>query len=262
MDFGLTGKRALVMSSSRGLGLGCAQMLAAEGVHVLLTGRSSDKLAQAAAEITAKGKGQADYVVCDLTDSDAVETLTNAAVEVLGGVDILVNNTGGPPPGRMVDADISVLAAQFDTMVLNVIALTARLLPAMQAQKWGRVITLGSSGVIQPIPNLGLSNALRSALVGWSKSLSNDVAADGVTVNMLLPGRIHTERVDELDGAAAKRTGKSIDETRSASRATIPAGRYGTVEEFASVCAFLASAQASYVTGGLIRCDGGAIKSV
>lgn len=262
MDFGLTGKRALVMASSRGLGLGCAEMLATEGVHVLLTGRSADKLADAASAITAKGQGKADFVVCDLADSAAVDTLSDAVTEILGGVDILVNNTGGPPPGRMVDADLTVLVKQFDTMVLNVIALTARLLPAMQAQNWGRIITLGSSGVIQPIPNLGLSNALRSALVGWSKSLSNDVAADGVTVNMLLPGRIHTERVDELDEGAAKRTGKSLEDTRTASKATIPAGRYGTVAEFASVCAFLASTQASYVTGGLIRCDGGAIKSV
>jgi 3-oxoacyl-[acyl-carrier protein] reductase len=262
MDFGLKNKRALVLASSRGLGLGCAEHLAAEGVHVLLTGRSEERLAQATAAITAKGQGKADYVVCDLTDSVAVETLASAAAEILGGVDILVNNTGGPPPGRMVDADLTVLASQFDTMVMNVIAMTARLLPAMQAQKWGRVITLGSSGVLQPIPNLGLSNALRSALVGWSKSLSNDVAADGVTVNMLLPGRIHTERVDELDAAAAKRTGKSLENTRTASRATIPTGRYGTVEEFASVCTFLASTQASYVTGSLIRCDGGAIKSV
>jgi 3-oxoacyl-[acyl-carrier protein] reductase len=262
MDLGLTGKRALVMSSSRGLGLGCAEALAAEGAHVLLTGRSADKLAEAAAAITAKGPGKADYVVADLTDKAAVDTLVKAAEDVLGGVDILVNNTGGPPPGRMVDADPAVLAAQFDTMVMTVATLTARLLPAMQAQSWGRVITIGSSGVIQPIPNLGLSNAIRSALVGWSKSLSNDVASEGVTVNMLLPGRIHTERVDELDGAASKRTGKSLDETRAAYRATIPAGRYGTVEEFGAVCAFLASNQASYITGGLIRCDGGSVKSV
>jgi len=147
-------------------------------------------------------------------------------------------------------------------MVLSVVSLTARLLPQMRAQGWGRIVTIGSSGVIQPIPNLGLSNALRSALVGWSKSLSLDVAADGVTVNMLLPGRIHTERVDELDIAAATRTGQSLEDTRAASRATIPAGRYGDVAEFAAVAAFLASAPASYVTGSLIRCDGGAIKSV
>lgn len=262
MDLGLAGKRALVMSSSRGLGLGCAQALAAEGAHVLLTGRSGDKLARAAAEINAAGPGKADFVVADLTSESVVDTLIAAAEEFLGGVDILVNNTGGPPPGRMVEADTAVLAAQFDTMVMTVASLTSRLLPAMQAQGWGRVITIGSSGVIQPIPNLGLSNAIRSALVGWSKSLSNDVAADGVTVNMLLPGRIHTERVDELDENASRKSGKPLEDIRVASKATIPAGRYGTVEEFGAVCAFLASQQASYVTGSLVRCDGGAIKSV
>lgn len=262
MDLGLNGKRALVISSSRGLGLGIAQALAAEGCHVLLTGRSTDRLDDAAKEITRQGPGRADSVTVDLTDPDAVETLCTAADKTLGGVDILINNTGGPPPGQMVDADMTVLAKQFDAMVLSVMSLTARLMPAMRAQGWGRVITIGSSGVIQPIPTLGLSNALRSALVGWSKSLSADVAADGVTVNMLLPGRIHTERVDELDANAAEKSGKPIDAVRAASRATIPAGRYGTVAEFAAVATFLASAPASYVTGSLIRCDGGAIRSV
>ncbi|PWJ20915.1 SDR family oxidoreductase [Jannaschia seohaensis] len=262
MDLGLKDKRALVMSSSRGLGLACATALVAEGAHVLLTGRSEDALKAAAADLTAKGPGKADYVVADLTDASTVETLASTAEEVLGGVDILVNNTGGPPPGRMADADLSVMAAQFDVMVMRVAEITARLLPAMRERGWGRIVTIASSGVIQPIPNLGLSNALRSALVGWSKSLANDVAADGVTVNMLLPGRIHTARVDQLDEAASKRTGKTLEETRAASRATIPAGRYGAPEEFGAVAAFLCSAPASYVTGGLIRCDGGAIKSV
>lgn len=262
MDLGLNGKRALVMSSSRGLGLGIAKALAAEGAHVLLSGRTTAALASAAKAITDTGPGRADFVAMDLTAQDAADTLLAAANEKLGGVDILVNNTGGPPPGRMVEADLDVLAAQFDTMVMRAMALTAAVLPAMCAQGWGRIITVGSSGVIQPIPNLGMSNALRSALVGWSKSLSLDVASDGVTVNMLLPGRIHTERVDELDEAASKRTGQSLEDTRAASRATIPAGRYGRVEEFAAVAAFLASTQASYVTGSLIRCDGGAIKSI
>ncbi|MBB94827.1 MAG: 3-oxoacyl-ACP reductase [Rhodobacteraceae bacterium] len=262
MDFGLTGKRALVTAASRGLGLGIATALAAEGAHVLIAGRSTDKLKAAAEEITAKGAGKVDYVTADLTAPDAAETLAKASEDMLGGVDILVNNTGGPPPGKMVDADTDVLAAHFDPMVLTVIKLTQKLIGPMRAQGWGRVITVASSGVIQPIPTLGLSNTLRSALVGWSKSMSNDVAGDGVTVNMLLPGRIHTERVDELDGSASAKSGKSLDEVRAASRATIPAGRYGTVEEFAAVACFLASAPASYVTGSLVRCDGGAIKSV
>ena len=151
---------------------------------------------------------------------------------------------------------------QFEMMVLRVMDFTSRFVPGMRRQGWGRVLTVASSGVIQPIPNLGLSNALRSALVGWSKSMANELAGDGITFNLLLPGRIQTERVEELDAANSKRTGKSIEEIQQAARAAIPAGRYGTVEEFASVAAFLVSGPASYVTGSLVRCDGGSIRSV
>ncbi|MEL6575287.1 MAG: SDR family oxidoreductase [Pseudomonadota bacterium] len=261
MDLGLSGKRALVLASSRGLGRAIAEGLAAEGAHVLLAGRNAEKLETVAAAIRAAG-GKADIALADLSDPEATEAVATAVRSVLGGVDILVNNSGGPPPGRMVEADPAVMAAQFDTMVMRIVEITARLLPGMRAQKWGRIITVGSSGVIQPLTNLGLSNALRASLVGWSKSLSNDLAAEGITVNMLLPGRIHTERVDELDAAASKRTGKSVDETRAAAMSAIPAGRYGTPAEFAAVAVFLASQQASYVTGSQIRVDGGAIRSI
>lgn len=262
MDLGLNGKRALVMSSSRGLGLGIAETLAAEGAHVLLTGRNEDRLRQNAEAINARGAGRADHMAADLADPASAEALARAAEDRLGGVDILLANTGGPPPGRMADADLALLARHFEAMVLRVMQVAAAVVPGMRQRGWGRILTIGSSGVVQPIPNLGLSNALRSALVGWSKSLSNDLAGDGITVNMILPGRIHTERVDELDAAAAKRTGKPVDEVAKASRATIPAGRYGSVEEFAKVAAFLVSEPASYVTGSLIRIDGGSIKSV
>jgi 3-oxoacyl-[acyl-carrier protein] reductase len=262
MDLGLTGKRALVLASSRGLGLGIAEAIAAEGCDVMLTGRSGDRLAEAAAAITQRGAGKAQFVVSDLSDKATPAMLEETVKREFGGLDILVNNTGGPPPGAMADADLDVVHRQFEIMVLSVMDLTARLLPGMRAQNWGRVLTIASSGVIQPIPNLGLSNALRSTLVGWSKSMANETAGDGVTFNMLLPGRIETARLKELDAANAKRSGKSLDQVATAAKAQIPTGRYGAVEEFGATAAFLVSARASYINGSMIRCDGGAIKSV
>ena len=262
MELHLRGKKALVMSSSRGLGAGIASELAAEGVDVLLTGRNVTQLQKLTDKINAADGGRAEYETADLAKPEAVEILAKAVAEKFGGADILIANTGGPPPGRMVESDVSNLTTHFDIMVARVAAITGRLTPYMQKKGWGRIVTIGSSGVIQPIPNLGISNLVRSALVGWSKSLSNDLAGQGITVNMLVPGRIHTERIDELDEAAAKRSGKTIDEVRLASRSTIPTGRYGTVNEFAAAATFLCSEPAGYITGSVVRCDGGMIKSV
>ncbi|MDH4107830.1 MAG: SDR family oxidoreductase [Gammaproteobacteria bacterium] len=262
MDLGLTGKKALVLASSKGLGLGIAARLCAEGADVLLCGRGRDRLEAAAASLNSRGPGSADYVVTDLGEPESAEALHAAAMDRFGAVDVLVNNTGGPPPGGVEGQALETWSSQFDTMVLRVIDITGRCLPGMRARGWGRVLTVASSGIIQPIPNLALSNTLRSALVGWSKSLSAEVAAAGITVNILAPGRIHTERTDELDGAVAKRSGKTLEEVMAAASATIPAGRYGRVDEFAAVAAFLVSEPASYVTGGIVRCDGGLIRSV
>ncbi len=262
MNLGLDGKRALVLASSQGLGLGIATALCAEGASVLLSGRSGERLAAAAARLDRDGQGAADYVVADLGDADAAARLHAAATDKLGGVDILVNNTGGPPPGEVARADADEWRRQFEMMVLRVIEVSNRCVADMRERGWGRILTIASSGVLQPIPNLSMSNTLRSALTGWNKSLSNEVAADGVTVNLLAPGRIHTHRVDQLDQAAAERQGKSLDAVRAASRATIPVGRYGRVEEFAAVAAFLVSEPASYVTGSVVRCDGGMIRSL
>jgi 3-oxoacyl-[acyl-carrier protein] reductase len=262
MDLGITGKRALVLASSRGLGLGIAKALASEGAHVLLVGRSGDRLMENCKAINAEGKGKADWVWGDLGEENFVEAMKTAVKEKLGGIDILVNNTGGPTPGTAEEMTADKLDIFFQSMVLRVITLTNAFLPQMKQQGWGRVLTCASSGVYEPIANLALSNTLRSALVGWNKTIANEVASFGVTCNMLLPGRIHTDRIDELDGANAKRTGKSVEEIRSASLKTIPAGRLGRVDEFAAAGAFLCSVPASYVTGTMLRVDGGAARSI
>jgi 3-oxoacyl-[acyl-carrier protein] reductase len=262
MDLGIKDKRALVLASSRGLGHGIAVALAREGANVLLCGRSGETLEANCEAINAEGKGRADWIWADLFDDTFVEGVTAAAIAKLGGVDILVNNTGGPTPGTTEDMTPEKLETYFFSMVLRVIALTNSLLPAMKAQGWGRILTVASSGVIEPIGSLALSNTLRPALAGWSKTLATEIGPHGITANLLLPGSILTSRLDDLNGATAKRTGKSIDEIRASKEAAIPVGRYGTIEEFAATAAFLCSRQASYITGSLVRCDGGAARSV
>lgn len=262
MQLELEGRRALVLSSSRGLGLGIAEALAAEGADVAICGRNGERLEAAAAAITARGGGRAVAIRADLAEADFASRVVAEATGRLGGIDILVNNSGGPPPGTAHAIDQAQLHQHFAQMVARLIEVTGLVLPAMRERRWGRILTVASSGVVQPIPNLALSNTLRSALIGWSKTLSAEVAADGVCVNVLLPGRIATDRVDELDEAAARRQGRSIDEIRAQSRATIPVGRYGDVREFASVAAFLCSGPASYVNGSVVRCDGGAIRAI
>jgi 3-oxoacyl-[acyl-carrier protein] reductase len=197
----------------------------------------------------------------DLGDLGSVEACAQAA-GVSGGVDILINNTGGPPPSGALGVAPELWLQQFQSMVLAVIRVTDLLVPAMREKKWGRVVTVTSSGVIQPIPTLAVSNTLRASIVTFMKTLSAEVAADGVTVNVMAPGRIWTERTDEIDAANAKRTGASQEQVRQQSMTTIPVGRYGKVEEFAAVACFLASARASYVTGQVMRVDGGMIRSV
>ncbi|MEF2070838.1 SDR family oxidoreductase [Consotaella sp. CSK11QG-6] len=250
------------MASSRGLGLGVAQAIAAEGARVLICGRSADALAANTEAINAAGRGRAEWVEADLSDEGFASRLLASAEAKLGGIDILVNNTGGPPPGTAAEMSPELLHQQFQVMVARIIETTTRAVPAMRASGWGRVLTIASSGVVQPIPNLALSNTLRSALVGFSKTLAREVAEDGVTVNVLLPGRISTDRLQQLDSANAERSGQTIEAVREANRKMIPAGRYGAVEEFGAVAAFLVSAPASYVTGSLVRCDGGAIVGV
>ena len=261
MELGLSDKRALVLGSSRGLGFGIAKALAAEGCRVLMNGRVADALELAVEAVNAQDAGQASALVADLAEPGSAATIAAAAESELGGVDILINNGGGPPPGTMADVDPAVFSANFDRMVTRLVEITTRLLPGMRERRWGRILTITSSGVVQPIPNLGLSNTLRASLITWSKTLAAEVAADGVTANCILPGRIHTQRVDELDEGRAKRQGVSVEEVAAQARASIPVGRYGRVEEFASMATFLCSELASYVTGSMVRVDGGHIQA-
>jgi 3-oxoacyl-[acyl-carrier protein] reductase len=226
----------------------------------MMTARSADRLRAAAEAINVAGPGRAATFVGELASN--VEAIHQATLDALGGIDILVANTGGPPARTALAAKPEEWTPQFEAMVVPVIRLAGLVLPGMRERGFGRILTIASSGVVQPIPNLVISNALRSSLVGWSKTLANEIAKDGVTVNVVLPGRIQTDRLEELDAANATAQGKSVDEIAAAARATIPAGRYGRVEEFADVVCFLASERASYVTGSLLRVDGGAIRSV
>ncbi len=260
MDLGLKGRRALVLSSSRGLGLGIAESLAAEGADVMLTARSGDRLKSAAEAINARGQGRAHTYAADLAGN--VEAVHQAAVDAMGGVDILIANTGGPPARTALAVKPEEWAPQFEAMVVPVFHLAGLVLPGMRERGWGRLLVVASMGVEQPIPNLVISNALRASIRGWAKTLAAEVAKDGITVNLVLPGRIETDRTGELDATNAKAQGKSVEDVAAAARALIPAGRYGRVAEFADTVCFLASERASYITGSSVRVDGGAIRSI
>ena len=261
MELGIQGKTALVLSAGGGLGSAVALALAREGVAVCMADIHRESLATAAARVRGAG-GTAHEFAWDLASAAQTQQALQQVLTTVGGVDILFNNTGGPPPGPAFGHAHSTWSAAFEAMVLSVVGITDALLPGMRARHWGRVITSTSSGVVAPIANLALSNATRTALLGWSKSLAMDVAADGVTVNVMVPGRIATARTRFLDTARAEREQRDVDSVAAQSAAAIPARRYGRPEEYADVAAFLASERASYITGATVRVDGGLIASL
>lgn len=244
-----------------GLGSAVALALAREGARVAVAGRDHASTGRTVEAITDEG-GEALAVHLDLTDLASLDAALVSIRARVGEVEILFNNSGGPPPTTAAGQPVEVWQEQFESMVLGVIALTDRVLPAMRRRRWGRIVTTTSSGVVAPAPNLALSNALRLSLVGWSKTLAAEVAADGVTVNVVIPGRIATGRVRALDEARAEREGTTVDIVEASSIATIPVGRYGDPDEFAAAVAFLAGEPASYITGATVRVDGGQIPSI
>jgi 3-oxoacyl-[acyl-carrier protein] reductase len=244
MDLGIKGLGALVLGGSGGLGRAAAVALGSEGVNVAVVGRNSVELGLTVAAIRRVG-GEAHALTPELGNTDAIVGGVGEAAELIGPIQILVNNTGGPPRGLATGRAPHLWAGHFNAMVLSITAVTDAVFPEMRRLGFGRIITSTSSGVIAPIENLAISNTMRSALVGWSKTLAREAAPFGVTANVVVPGRIQTRRTKDLDQSKAERLGKSLEDVENGSIATIAVGRFGTPEEYGSLVAFLASKRAS-----------------
>ncbi|MGQ3489240.1 SDR family oxidoreductase [Roseovarius pacificus] len=257
MDLGIKGKSALVCASSKGLGLGCARALAGAGVDLVMNARGAEALESAAQAIRDEFGVKVTTVACDVTTEDGQAKLLKAA----GEVDILVNNAGGPPPGMWTDWNRDDFIKALDANMLAPIALIKALVPGMMERGWGRVVNITSQSVKAPIPVLGLSNSARAGLTGYVAGTSRQVAGKGVTINNLLPGIHATDRADSLDQGVAEKEGISVDEAKTRRCATIPAGRYGTKEEFGATCAFLCSQFAGFIVGQNVLLDGGGVNA-
>lgn len=254
MDLGISGKRALVCASSKGLGLGCARALAGAGVSLVMNARGAEALEVSAAAIRQEFGVEVSAVAADITSPDGrAEVLA-----VAGDVDILVTNAGGPPPGMWHDWDRDDFIAALDANMLTPVALMQAQLPGMTARGWGRVVNITSAAVRAPIPQLGLSNAARSGLTGFVAGTARQVAGQGVTINNLLPGIHDTDRVVALDTSTSQQQGITMAEATAQRIASIPAGRYGVPDDFGATCAFLCSVHAGFIVGQNIMLDGGA----
>ena len=262
MDLQLTGKVALVTAASKGLGRATAAQLAAEGARVMISSRDAGQLAETAAQIGAETGAQVEHCPADVSDPADVDRLLAETQARLGGVDVLVNNAGGPPPGGFDALDDAGWQRGFELTLMSAVRLVRGVLPHMREQGSGRIVTIASSSIKQPIENLLLSNTFRVAIVGLSKSLALELAPHGILVNTVGPGRIATDRVAGLDAHRAQSTGLSVEQVREQSEKGIPMGRYGTPEEFGRVVAFLASGANTYTTGQSLLVDGGMVRAL
>jgi 3-oxoacyl-[acyl-carrier protein] reductase len=260
MDLGLADRIAVVAAGSRGLGLACALALAREGARVAICGRDAARLESAVATLREAGAREALAVTADLATGEGPARFADAVLKRFGTAHVLVNNAGGPPPGRFDAVGDAEWQRAVDLTLLSAVRLTRALLPAMRRQRYGRIVNVASYSVKQPIPELLLSNSVRLAVVGWAKSLANEVAADQVLVNTLCPGWTATERVGEVLAARAVAAGRRVAELERELAGQIPLGRIASPEEIADVVAFLASDRASYVTGTVLAVDGGIVQ--
>ena len=258
MDLGLKGKRAVVMAASRGLGYASALGLAREGCHLIVCSRDQRRIEAAADTIRRETGARVTALVADVSSPSEARRLVDAAVSEYGGLEIVVHNAGGPPAGETLAMTEEQWHKAFEQNLLSFTRIAGAAVPEMKKAGYGRLLTIASSSIKQPIPNLALSNALRAGVWGIAKTLSRELAPQGILVNVIAPGRIDTERIAELDQANAQKAGKPIDDVRKASVAGIPLGRLGRPEELANLVVFLASQSASYITGQAIMVDGAA----
>ncbi len=262
MELGIRDKVALVAASSRGLGRAIAEALGAEGASIIICSRNAEELEVTKRSIESRTGANVHAIAADLSDSAQIERLAKEAIAKRGRVDILVNNAGGPPAGRFEVHDWAAWERAVNLNLRSAVELTRALLPGMRERKWGRIINVTSITAKQPVENLILSNSIRSAVTGFARTLANEVATDGITVNNILPGFTRTERVEELADATAKTEGLTRREVVARFESQIPMRRLGEPEEFAALAAFLASSQASYITGQSVAVDGGWIRAL
>jgi 3-oxoacyl-[acyl-carrier protein] reductase len=262
MFLGLRGKTALIGAASKGLGYAIARELAMEGATIVICARTKDTL-KAARDKLATDTGAKVYAIpADLSRYEDVKKVTATSLEKLGRIDILVNNNGGPPAGLFEAHDSATWQGAFDQTLRSAIEMTRAVLPGMKERRWGRVINVTSMAAKQPVDNLILSNSLRAAVHGFARTLANEVAEFGITVNNILPGYTRTERVESLAAATAKRDGTDTSAVLNKFEREVPMKRLGEPEEFAAVAAFLASERASYITAQSIAVDGGWIRGL
>lgn len=262
MDLGLKNRVALVAASSRGIGRAVAEELAAEGASLVLCAREPQTLAEAAASIADSTGAHVLAVPADVTIVDDVKRLVDAGTERFGKIDILVTNAGGPPAGTFEQITREQWEESVRLTLFSAIELARQVLPAMKQRRWGRILNITSIAVKQPVDGLMLSNSLRAGLTGFARTLANEVAKEGITVNNIMPGYTRTERLEELANMLADQEGISVDEFRAKWEKEIPMGRLGEPRELAAAVAFLVSERASYITGTSVQVDGGWIRSL